>query len=232
MRSARPIATYGRGVWRCWHCLAVLHAMTHAPWCPTSTLTPVNRLQFAPNSSCLWALAEMPAAPGVPGAAEGGAAASGLLCFAVPDGGLLQRLDAPHGAAVCTSFALSPGGGVLATCGADHLLKLWDVSRGGGDAAAAVVLAPPIPQAYAAHYGAVTGVRAVRRLVWEFMHVLCLACMQACLQPAAKNSSPCQHACMPCTPHLRRHLLRPAARVSGHRWQRLCVAPRNQRRAA
>jgi hypothetical protein len=41
---------------------------------------------------------------------------------------VLQVLPSPHGAAAVTAFAVDPCWAVLATGGADHLVKLWAIS--------------------------------------------------------------------------------------------------------
>jgi WD40 repeat protein len=129
------------------------------------------RVEFTPDSSCIWALCCMPqpadtdsdAPPSAkqPDTAAANRSSSSLLCFSVAEGTLLQVLQRPHGSAPVASFCLSPDGSVMVTCGTDHLVKLWDVGAGTAAAAAAaagVVLdRPSVGQSFTAHHGAVNG---------------------------------------------------------------------------
>jgi hypothetical protein len=92
----------------------------------------------------------------------------------------VQVLPSPHGAAAVTAFAVDPARAVLATGGADHLVKLWAISsrqqlaeaqaaqqqtlQQGKHApkeqqqqAVGVVSALPACQSFTGHSGAVTG---------------------------------------------------------------------------
>jgi WD40 repeat protein len=77
---------------------------------------------------------------------------SSVLCFSVADGSLLQQLPQPHGASAVSHFCLDAAGAVLATCGADNLIKLWSI--GGGSCTEGL----PVSQSFTAHRGAVAGV--------------------------------------------------------------------------
>lgn len=112
------------------------------------------RVTFSPDSSCIWALAVMPQedpdSDATPTAQQpnGSSGGSSLFCFSVVDGSLLQQLPQPHGNAAVSSFALDAAGGVLATCGSDHLVKLWNVGPG---------QVQVVCQSFTAHHGAVAG---------------------------------------------------------------------------
>lgn len=121
-----------------------------------------NRIEFSPDSSCIWALAVMDSPDSDTGAcsdtAGSGGSSSSLLCFSVADGSLLQQLQRPHGASAVSSFCLDQQGCVLVSCGADHLVKLWPV--GGSNASQQrqqqLDVLPPC-QGFTAHHGTVTG---------------------------------------------------------------------------
>lgn len=126
------------------------------------SLRPLCRVQFSPDGTCVWALATLPQPEDADSDAlptskqpdsSGAAGISCLLCFSVADGSLLQQLQQPHGASAVGHFCLDAAGAVLATCGADHLIKLWSVEGAGS----AVM---PVCQSFTAHHGAVTGAEA------------------------------------------------------------------------
>jgi WD40 repeat protein len=120
------------------------------------------RVEFSPDSRCVWALASMPQVdtdsdtgptskqPDNSGSSSG---SSSILCFSVAVGSLLQQLPQPHGTAAVSSFCLDAAGRVLATCGSDHLVKLWSVASSSSSGSGIM----PVCQSFTAHHGAVAG---------------------------------------------------------------------------
>lgn len=118
-----------------------------------------RRVQFSTDGARLWALALMQqpdtdssTSSSDPPANQPDAVSSSVLCFSVASGSLLQQLPRPHGSYAVSHFCLDAAGAVLATCGADHLVKLWDV--GGGCCTEGL----PACQSFTAHHSAVAGV--------------------------------------------------------------------------
>ncbi|KAF6264700.1 hypothetical protein COO60DRAFT_1654818 [Scenedesmus sp. NREL 46B-D3] len=74
-----------------------------------------------------------------------------VMRFCVTSGSLLQVLPNPHGAAAVTAFAVDPARAVLATGGADHLVKVWAISSRQELAAAQAAQQRPSQQGKCAH---------------------------------------------------------------------------------
>ncbi|KAF8065716.1 WDR90 [Scenedesmus sp. PABB004] len=148
--------------------------------------TGLARLEFSADGAELWALTAPLSSDADEEGECGGAGRGGndLLRFAVADGALLQALLAPHGDAAVTCFAL--GGQLLATGGADQMLRLW-LLPGAAELAAERQQAkggarrqlPPC-QRFTGHTGPVTGVALLGEqlvttgqdgnvLVWEVL---------------------------------------------------------------
>ncbi|WIA37015.1 hypothetical protein OEZ86_013999 [Tetradesmus obliquus] len=137
--------------------------------CIETTAQGFTRLEFSGDSQDLWA--STVEASTQDDSSSGGPSCS-VLRFCANSGSLLQVLPNPHGAAAVTAFALDPCGALLATGGADHLVKLWAISSRQEVAAAAAQAAQqgrqeqqaaghvsvlPAYQSFTGHSGAVTG---------------------------------------------------------------------------
>lgn len=73
-------------------------------------------------------------------------------------GTLLQSIPAPHGAAAVTAFAVDAGLRVVATGGADHLMKVWSInSSSSSDGQQQQQQGLPACQSFTGHLGPVTG---------------------------------------------------------------------------
>ncbi|WIA16802.1 hypothetical protein OEZ85_013742 [Tetradesmus obliquus] len=139
--------------------------------CIETTAQGFTRLEFSADSQDLWAST---VEASVQDDSSSGGPSCSALRFCANSGSLLQVLPNPHGAAAVTAFALGPCGVLLATGGADHLVKLWAVSSRQELAAAAQaaqqgrqeqpqqqaagpVSVLPAYQSFTGHSGAVTG---------------------------------------------------------------------------
>jgi WD40 repeat protein len=127
------------------------------------------RVEFSRDSRCIWALASMPqpdtdrdtgpTTKQPDSRSSSSSSSSCIFCFSVANGSLLQQLPQPHGTAAVSSFCLDADGGLLATCGSNHLVKLWNVASSSSSSGAM-----PACQSFTAHHGAVAGALKARQL--------------------------------------------------------------------